>query len=156
MASKQFKSLPRDFRTRLEPTLARRIFQLREFRNMTVGELAQTCRFQVSRIEDLEAGLETWLSASDRQLLAKALNIEPVYLQEVEARASTNKVKDSAAYNKQIADQIANAILDGGRELECPDCGSTLSCSVQQGFDINGNRVTFAKAFCIKCPFILH
>jgi transcriptional regulator with XRE-family HTH domain len=155
MASKQFNALPRDFRTRLEPTLARRIFQLREFRNMTVQDLANACRFTVARIEDLEAGLETWLSATDRQSLASALSIEPVYLQEVEGRASTNKVKESAAYNQQIIDQIADSIFAGARELECPDCGSTLKCSTQEGLDIEGNRVALAKAFCIKCPFIL-
>jgi transcriptional regulator with XRE-family HTH domain len=155
MPPKPFKALPRDFRTRLEPTLARRISQLREFKNMTVQDLASTCRFTVARVEDLEAGLETWLSATDRQSLASALSIEPVYLQEVECRASTNKIKESAAYNQQIIDQITDAIFAGVRDLECPDCGSTLSCSTQEGFDIEGYRVALAKAFCIKCPFIL-
>src|SRR6185369_11111373 len=73
------KPLPSEFK--LAPTLATRVFQLREFRSLTVKDLAQLARFTPERISDIEAGLETWLSVTDRQKLAKALIIDPVKLQ---------------------------------------------------------------------------
>jgi hypothetical protein len=41
------------------------------------------------------------------------------------------------------------------RELECPQCGNTLRCRVQEGLDMEGHPVYLAKAFCQKCPFVL-
>ncbi len=151
----QFKALPSNFRTILAPSLAQRVNQLRQFRNMTVQDLAKASRFPIDRIEDLEAGLETWLSASDRQLLANALGIEPSLLQAVEARASTNKTKESLAYNEQVVQQISATILNGGKDLECPDCGSILKCNIQRGTDLEGYPIAYARAFCIRCPFVL-
>jgi transcriptional regulator with XRE-family HTH domain len=140
----------------LAPTLAQRVNQLREFRNLTVRDLAKLTRFKQQRIEDIEAGLETWLSASDRQLLAKALAVEPTLLQEVENRAvAGHHLRDSHMLNKATSDQISTAILEGARDLECPDCGGNLKCSIQNGTDIEGRPLQFAKAFCLKCPFTL-
>jgi hypothetical protein len=110
----------------------------------------------VQRLEDIEAGLETWLSASDRQLLAKALSIEPSLLQDVETRSiAGHQVRDTHMLNKATNEQLSNAILNGARELECPDCGSTLRCRIQEGTDIEGRPIQMGKAFCVKCPFVL-
>ena len=81
---RQLRPLPSSLE--LAPTLAQRIAQLRDLRNMTQMDVARRTRFSLQRIEDIESGIETWLSATDRQLLAKALCVEPVLLQEVEAR----------------------------------------------------------------------
>ena len=146
---KQSRPLPKDLE--LAPTLARRVLQLREFRNLTVRDLAKLSRFPEVRIEDIESGLEIWLSSTDRQLLAKALSIEPSLLQEVETRpplSDSTQQKAAAAY-------LGRAILEGVRELECPDCGQTLRCSVQEGFDLDGLPVRFPKAFCSRCPYVL-
>lgn len=134
----------------LASTLAQRLRQLREFRNLTTKDLAKSCRFTVQRIEDLEAGLEGWLSAADRQILCKALVIEPSLLQEVEVRTAFNE--ESTAAHEQ---QLIRSILMGNRELECPKCGATLHCSVQNALDIEEKPVQFAKAFCTRCPFVL-
>ncbi len=123
---------------------------------MTVRDLARQARFTPQRIADIEAGIETWLCSSDRQLLAKALSIEPVLLQDVESRANAgHQVQESRMLDHQTGAQLAHAILNGARELECPDCGSTLKCSIQEGIDIEGNPIQSAKAFCVKCPFTL-
>lgn len=66
-----------------------------------------------------------------------------------------HKVRESHLLDYATAEQISNAIIHGARELECPDCGSTLRCSVQEGTDIEGRPIRLAKAFCMKCPFIL-
>jgi transcriptional regulator with XRE-family HTH domain len=149
---KQVGPLPADFQ--LGNTLARRIWQLRDFRNMTVRDLAKASRFTVERIDDLEQGLETWLSFTDRQILAAALSIDPQLFQEVERRATVT----TDNYDQQLVsahqNQLADAILSGVRDIECPNCGGTLKCSVQEGFDLEGKPIRFPKAFCLKCPFL--
>jgi transcriptional regulator with XRE-family HTH domain len=150
MAKKELK--PLHLACDLAPTLAQRVFQIREMRNLTVKDLAQMSRFSISRIEDIESGVETWLSASDRQLLAKALSVEPLLLLEVEG-----KRLDSASADEKLKIQVelAEKIMQGQREQTCPNCGSSLKCSIEHGLDLDGRVEEFAKAFCIKCPFVL-
>jgi transcriptional regulator with XRE-family HTH domain len=149
---KQLGPLPSDLK--LGSTLARRIWQLRDVRNMTVRDLAKASRFSVERIDDIEQGLETWLSSTDRQVLAKALNVEPILLQEVERRAKIN----AENYDQQLVtahhDRLAESILSGARDLECPNCGGTLKCTVQEGWDLHQKPICFPKAFCLSCPFL--
>jgi transcriptional regulator with XRE-family HTH domain len=146
---RQFKPLPPEMK--LEQTLARRVGQLREFRNLTVRDLARLSRLTIQRIEDIEAGLETWLSSTDRQKLAGALSVEPRLIQESESRPSL----DISGTRHDIEARIAESVLDGARELECPQCGGVLRCSIQDAYDLHGNPTQFAKAFCLKCPFVL-
>jgi len=95
------------------------------------------------------------LSATDRQVLASALNIEPSLLQEVERRAKVT----TDNYDPQLVavhqQQLADAILAGGRDLECPSCGGTLKCSVREGLDLDAKPIRFPKAFCLQCPYQL-
>jgi transcriptional regulator with XRE-family HTH domain len=149
---KQFGPLPSG--TQLAPTLAQRTSQVRELRNLTVKDVAKAARFPVRRVEEIESGMETWLSAPDRQLLAKALNIEPQLLQEVETR-SASAVPESHMLDQNTGALLRQAILNGARDLPCPDCGKQLKCSVQQGRDLQEQPIQFAKAFCAKCPFVL-
>lgn len=135
----------------LAPTLAQRVGQLRDFRNMTVRDLGKLSRLGIVRVEEIEAGMESWLSSTDRQLLAKALSVEPRLLLEVEVRPN---LEESVAQKLEL-ESISAAILEGARDLECPDCGGTLKCSIQEGYDMENQPVAFAKAFCTTCPFIL-
>lgn len=146
---KQSRPLPA--KMTLAPTLAQRVGQLRDFRNMTVRDLGKLSRLGIIRIEEIEAGMESWLSSTDRQLLAKALSVEPSLLLEVEARP---KLDESEALRLE-RESLAEAILEGARDLECLECGGTLKCSIQEGYDIEGKPVAFAKAFCVSCPFVL-
>ena len=108
----------------LPPTLARRITELRERKNLTVKDLAKDSRFSKERI------------------------------QEVEARPRLEESDDPVRYAAILAD-LADSILKGVKEQECPQCGNTLRCRVQEGLDIEEQPIYFAKAFCQKCPFIL-
>jgi len=146
---RQVKPLPPDLK--LAPTLAQRVWQLREWRNMTLKDLARWSRFPLKRLEDIEAGLETWFSSADRQRLAKALSVEPYLLEEVEARYYQDDSQAQAARSQQLT----LSILGGLRDLNCPDCGSTLKCSIQEGLDLEEKPIRLAKAFCLKCPFVL-
>lgn len=140
----------------LAPTLAQRIAQLRDFRNLTVKDLARHSRFSTERIEDLEAGLETWLSATDRQRLAKALNVEAITLEDVECRVTLSATRETKNYSADVIRGIARAIINGAKDLECPECNGPLKCSIQQGSDMEGNPFLLARAFCTRCPFVLH
>jgi hypothetical protein len=139
----------------LANTLAQRIMQVRELRNMTVRDLARSTKFGIKRIEDIQAGMETWLSATDRQVLAKALAIEPALIQEVEARSDTSLGEQLVIVPEVVKVDLAQAIFDGVKRLNCPLCGDELNCSIQRGFDMDGIPVQLAKAYCTKCPFVL-
>ncbi len=150
MAKKELK--PLQLVCDLAPTLAQRVFQIRQMRNLTVLDLAKISRFGVTRIEDIESGVETWLSASDRQLLARALNVEPLILQEVEAKRLENASEEEKLKTQE---DLAEKILKGMKEQTCPNCGGSLKCSIEHGLDLDGRVQEFAKAFCLKCPFVL-
>ncbi len=146
------KRIERPNLMQLAPTLAQRVRQLRELRNMTLKDLAKSTKFGIRRIEDIESGIETWLSTTERQILAKILVVEPATIQEVEVKANTEVEEE---FLKRVSKDITESILSGARDLECPRCGGTLKCSVQQGIDLEENPIYFAKAFCVKCPFVL-
>lgn len=139
----------------LEANLAARLHQLREFRNLSRAELAKAARMPLKRIEDLESGLETWLSSAERQIIAKALYIDPNVIKEAEYRPPEAAHPIYAGLSEEISNDLTESILRGSRDLACPQCGSTLRCSVQKRVDINGEVIDFAKAFCQICPFTL-
>ncbi len=146
---RQVKPFP--LQLKLAATLAQRLQQIRHLRNMTVKDVAKASHFSQQRIEDLECGLETWLSTTDRQLLAKALVVEPALLEEVEV-----KTFEADDVTRQIRNfELTQAILAGARDRDCPDCGKNLRCSVQEGIDLDGQVVHFAKAYCLRCPYVL-
>lgn len=139
----------------LADTVAQRVRQLRELRNMTIRDLAKSTKFGIKRIEEIEAGLETWFSATDRQLLAKALSVEPALIEEVEQRHDQGFNVSYSPIPDRIKSDLSGAILQGTRTLNCPACGEPLKCSIQRGFDINEQPLELAKAHCTRCPFIL-
>ncbi len=138
----------------LEKPLSARVAQLRQLRNLTLSELSERTNFPISRLEDIETGLETWLSSTDRQMLARALAVDPPVLQEVEVKPRLEPSDDPVRY-QAILDDITTSILTGARELACPQCGHTMRCRIQEGLDIDEQPIYFAKAFCQKCPFTL-
>jgi transcriptional regulator with XRE-family HTH domain len=126
------------------------VLLLREYRNMTVLDVSRLSRFSLQRIEDIESGIETWLSATDRQILAKALSVEPSVLKEVESRPVDPEAPDVNRTHRELE----TAIIQGARDLPCPQCGQPLRCSVQDGYDFDGLPIRFAKAFCSRCPYV--
>lgn len=118
---------------------------------MTVVDVARLSRFSPQRIQDIESGIETWLSSTDRQILAKALSVEPSLLKEVETR----RVEELSNASDAALRELEKAIINGRRDLPCPQCEQPLRCSVQDGYDIEGLPIRFAKAFCSRCPFVL-
>ncbi len=138
----------------LKGTLSSRVNQLREFRNMTTKDLAKASRMTVQRIEDIEGGFETWLSTTDRQILAKALRIEPSILKEVEFRPP-DAVAELSEPSRETIEELADNILHGERNLECPRCKAPMNCYIQEAIDLEDNKIFLPMANCTKCPFVL-
>lgn len=118
-------------------------------------DLAKAVRMPVKRVEEIEAGIETWLSETERQIMAKALRVEPWVLQEVEYRSPKEPHPGTASLTGDESKELANSILHGVEVIPCPRCKTPLNCSVQEGLDIEGRRMRFPKAFCPNCPFVL-
>ena len=150
---KQVGPLPKNIV--LAGSLAQRVHQLREIRNMTLRDLAKSTKFGIKRLEEIEAGFETWFSSTDRQLLAKALSVEPSLIEEVENRYKTDIDVKFNTIPEQIKADLERAILAGVKNLNCPVCGENLKCVIQYAFDINGEPIELARANCHRCPFIL-
>ncbi len=140
----------------LAETLAGRVNQIRNFRNLTVRDLAKASRMTVARIEDIESGLETWLSAPDRQVLAKALRVEPIMLLEVEYRPpEASEPEELSTVSRAMMEELADAVLHGVREIPCPRCQTPMNCSAQEAIDLENNHIYLPMAYCPKCPFVL-
>lgn len=120
---------------------------------MTVLDLSMSSKMPVKRIEDLESGLETWLSSPDRQIIAKAMEIEPILFQEVELRPDDSYQEPT--YTSEDLDFLAEKILDGEVDLPCPACGKPLKCKIEEAYDLKDRAVVYPKAFCRICPFVL-
>src|SRR5690606_36373062 len=97
----------------LAPTLSARVFQIREYRNMTVRDLGKQTRLGPKRIEDIEAGLETWLSSPIRQRLANALSIEPYLLKEVEIKPMLSIHPELEDIPGELYENLQALILSG-------------------------------------------
>jgi len=151
--ARNFRPIPPTFD--LGQTLAQRVRAIREFRNMTVRDLATSTRFPIARIEDIEAGIETWLSTTERQIVARALGIDSIIIGEVEKRVKESPDVFNETAGEESYAQIVAKILGGARTLDCPNCGDKLKCSVQDGLDMEGLPIQFARASCQKCPFFL-
>ncbi len=122
---------------------------------MTVRDLARETALPHPRIEDLEAGLETWLSSPERQRIAKALGVEPVILQEVEYKPLHYSLPELQEVSGDVYEELSNKILSGETNLRCPKCGNQLKTSLKEGIDLENMPVRFASAHCVKCPFII-
>lgn len=140
----------------LAETLALRVSRLREARNLTVRDLARLCHFTIRRIEEIEGGIEVWLSITDRSILARALGVQSETLREVEASPDDLK-KDRATTAAEQADldRIADRVLAGEKNIACPRCGAILITAVENALDFEGQPTKFARAYCPVCPFAI-
>jgi transcriptional regulator with XRE-family HTH domain len=138
----------------LPNTLASRISLIRNARGLHIFELSKLARVSIKLLEDIEAGIETWLPVAVRQRIARVLNIDPCILEEVEV-----KNKSSIDINKEppleLLERIEEEVLSGAKEINCPVCGNKLRIWIQEGFDLNDEPVKSAKGHCTVCVFQL-
>lgn len=138
----------------LPNTLGSRVLFLRNSRRLHLAELSHQARVSIKMLEDIEAGIETWLPTSVRQRIARVLKVDPNILEEVEIK---KLIPDAEIKNPpyEVIERIQEEILSGGKNILCPVCKNLLRVWVQEGFDLNGEPVKSAKGHCTVCVFQL-
>lgn len=136
----------------LPPTLASRVSFLRNGRRIHIEELSVQARVSLKLVEDIEAGIETWLPTTVRQRIARVLKVDPIILEEVEIKKNygDQNLKDPPL---ELIERIKEEILSGSENLTCPKCNKPLKVWIQEGFDLNGFSIKAAKGHCTVCIF---
>lgn len=138
----------------LPKTLARRVSFLRNARRIHIAELSLKARVPVKLLEDIEAGIETWLPVTIRQRIANILRVDPNILEEVEVKNITGQDLPKEP-PLELLERISEDILSGVKNINCPLCNNPLRVWVQEGFDLNESPIKTSKAHCTVCVFQL-
>ncbi len=134
----------------LPDTLAQRVQYVRENLGLTQGKLAEVANMPVSQIQDIEAGIELFLSPAVRQKLARALKLQPRLLKGVEKEPARPK----PPLSQEAKDRYIEEILHHPNETYyCPECQNPLITRLFQRQDLEENRLLEVKATCSKCLF---
>ena len=64
----------------LPKTLASRVSFIRNARRIHMADLSLRAKVPLELLEDIEAGIETWLPTSVRQRIARVLKVDPIIL----------------------------------------------------------------------------
>lgn len=143
----------------LPETLAKRVQHLRGVRDMTVRQLAQQTALPVQMIEDIEAGLELFLSPAVRQRLARILRVKADVLEEVESKPEKESTLTELKQQQRIKQKsllLVNQIKTGITEnLTCPECEKDMIVQIYPREDLEGNKFEVIKAHCSSCLFRL-
>ncbi len=136
----------------LPKTLASRVSFLRNGRRIHIAELSLQAKVPLKLLEDVEAGIETWLPTSVRQRIAIVLKVDPKILEEVEVK---NQSTEEAYRNPpgELIERICEEILEGASDIKCPLCTGEMKVWIQDGFDLNGNQIKDPKGYCKSCVF---
>ena len=137
----------------LPNTLASRFSFIRNSRGIHILELAEEAKVSADLIEAVESGIETWLSVTVRQRIARVLKIDPVILEEVEIKKELKDFPKNPPI--EIIEKIQNEIMSGVVNVTCPVCDSPLKAWIQEGFDLNNEPIQSPKAHCTICVFQL-
>lgn len=136
----------------LPKTLASRVSFLRNERRIHMAELSVQAKVSISLLEDIEAGIETWLPTSVRQRISRVLKVDPKILEEVEVKnPGTNEVYRNPP--GELIERICEEILEGANDIRCPLCASEMKVWIQDGFDLNGKSIKTPKGYCKSCVF---
>lgn len=137
----------------LPKTLASRVSYIRNARRIHIVDLSQEARVPIELLEDIEAGIETWLSTAVRQRIARVLKVDPNILEEVEVKNIKQNVENDPP--AELLERIQEDILSRINNIKCPICQSPLKTWIQEGFDLNEQPIKTPKAHCTACVFQL-
>jgi hypothetical protein len=138
----------------LPPTLAGRVRFWREQRMFSPELLALKGRLPLRLVEDIESGLETFLSPAIRQRLARALHVRAEQIREVEKPPKAPSAGSVALQRAGVT--LHEAILRApDASHPCPACGAPLSVRLFDRQDLHGNPLKVLKAACTTCLFRL-
>ena len=134
--------------------LAQFVFHTREKSGLSVSGLSKKCNLEEDVIQNIESGLEIFLSVTVRQKLAKGLKVTPNEIKIYEKNENYNFT------SKEILDNLREDILNNANNKYysalCPVCGSKLNVRIAKLYDLEDNLILHPKAVCTKCPFQLH
>ena len=123
----------------------------REVLGLSQSGLAKKCNLTLEQISSIESGIETFLSTTVRQKLAKGLktSLEQIKVHEKGEDFTLGSVSDIEDLKEQILTNGENSKV----ALYCPVCGSKLIVRIAKMYDLEDNLVLHPKARCSKCPF---
>ena len=141
----------------LPMTLARRIQVLRENLDLTQRQLARKSQVGLVQIQDIESGVELFLSPSIRLKLARALRVKAAIIQDVEAR---NPMLDDDfghldAFGPEENDLLRRMIRFPEAAYACPHCQAAMIVRMFERRDLEENPIRVIKAHCSQCLFRL-
>ncbi|MBX2860143.1 MAG: helix-turn-helix domain-containing protein [Vampirovibrio sp.] len=136
----------------LPTTLARRVRFLREELGITPRKFGELCILPEKAIEDIEAGIETFLAPSIRVRMARILRVKPEVLKEVERRPPLYQPVAGVTADWEASFQ--KAVLENpDRAYYCPNCGEKLNVRVFDRWTLEGVPVVSLKVRCSGCLF---
>lgn len=132
-------------------TLAEFVFETREKMGLSQIGLAKKCNLNFDEIQNIESGIELFLSSTIRQKLAKGLKVSLSEIKQYEKREDFHfgTGKDIEELKQLILENEGNK----GFAPLCPVCGSKLNIRIAKLYDLEDNLMLHPKAVCSKCPF---
>ncbi len=138
----------------LPNTLALRVQYLRQRRMLSVEYVADKAQVPVKMLEDIEAGIETFMAPAIRQRIARVLQVRPSQLREVE-KSMLVEAPDGPVMRAK-GKTLHEAILSDPDDAHfCPRCEAPLAVRVFERRDLRDKPLIVIKANCTKCLFRL-
>lgn len=129
-------------------TLAQLIKTTRESLSLSTQDLCEKIQMPVETIEEIEAGIQLFLSPSQRQKLARGLKLLPQQIKNLEKEfPNLNDAQD------KIFILEVQVKRNPHQNYQCPKCGSGLNLRQFDRKDIDDNDIVVYKLNCQKCPF---
>lgn len=130
-------------------SLALLVSTIRENVGLSQSGLAKKSGLPVQTIEDIESGVDLFLSSGIRQKLAKGLKLDPKDIKPYERHEDIALVSDA----KYLSDLKFLILEDQKLDIICPICKSKLVVKIEKMYDLEDNEVLHPKAHCSKCVF---
>lgn len=131
----------------MKTSLAQFVSQTREKIGLSQSGLAQKSSLPIELIESIESGQELFLATTIRQKLAKGLKLNTRDIKPFEKEYEENLPI------AEVIEILKIEILQGEKDLDCPQCGEKLICRIEKMYDLEDNLIKHPKARCSKCPF---
>jgi len=135
-----------------QKTLAQQIQQLREKKGITQNRLAELTHLPLSHIQDIEAGIELFLSPAVRQKIARVLKTTPQSLKALEKPITPQHPILSLEGRNRLIEEMLHFPHE---TYPCPQCQSPLLVRLFHRKDLEDNPLLEVKAHCEKCLFKL-
>jgi transcriptional regulator with XRE-family HTH domain len=133
-------------------TLAQWVQQLRDNRSLTQSRLAELTHLPLSQIQDIEAGIELFLSPAVRQKLARVLKTSPQGLKALEKPLTPQQPILSLEGRNRLIEEMLHFPHE---TYPCPQCQTPLMVRLFHRKDLEDNPLLEIKAHCEKCLFKL-